>query len=190
MDIENSKEMYYWLCVTKETVIKTQGRLHLMVALLYYLSKYGDSNGEPVRKKIASVRLTDAELQRELGISKREVRNYRQELKERKIIDYQYRAAQPTIYWVNLDVLRTEYGYDCFDSNYNDVPSAPKEEVAAVTTENKKSKYSKNGYNKKQTLDNSKNNISYSSSSYVFKKPYENLKERENRMLENIKNNN
>ena len=172
MDIENSKEMYYWLCVTKETVIKTQGRLHLMVALLYYLSKYGDSTGEPVRKKIASVRLTDAELQRELGISKREVRNYRQELKERKIIDYQYRAAQPTIYWVNLDVLRTEYGYDRFDSNYSDVPSAPKEEVADATTENKKSKYSKNGYNKKQTLDNSKNNISYSSSSYVFKKPH------------------
>ena len=169
MDIENSKEMYYWLCVTKETVIKTQGRLHLMVALLYYLSKYGDSTGEPVRKKIASVRLTDAELQRELGISKREVRNYRQELKERKIIDYQYRAAQPTIYWVNLDVLRTEYGYDRFDSNYSDVPSAPKEEVADATTENKKSKYSKNGYNKKQTLDNSKNNISYSSSSYVYK---------------------
>lgn len=172
MDIENSKEMYYWLCVTKETVIKTQGRLHLMVALLYYLSKYGDSTGEPVRKKIASVRLTDAELQRELGISKREVRNYRQELKERKIIDYQYRAAQPTIYWVNLDVLRTEYGYDRFDSNYSDVPSAPKEEVAAVTTENNKSKYSKNGYNKKQTLDNSKNNISYSNSSYIFKKPH------------------
>ena len=170
MDIENSKEMYYWLCVTKETVIKTQGRLHLMVALLYYLSKYGDSTGEPVRKKIASVRLTDAELQRELGISKREVRNYRQELKERKIIDYQYRAAQPTIYWVNLDVLRTEYGYERFDSDYSDVPSAPKEEVAAVTTENKKSKYSKNGYNKKQTSDNSKNNISYSDNSYVFKK--------------------
>ncbi len=190
MDIENSKEMYYWLCVTKETVIKTQGRLPLMVALLYYLSKYGDSTGEPVRKKIASVRLTDAELQRELGISKREVRNYRQELKERKIIDYQYRAAQPTIYWVNLDVLRTEYGYDCFDSNYSDVPSAPKEKVAAVTTENNNSKYSKNGCNKKQTSDNSKNNISYSNSSYVFKKPYENLKERENRMLENIKNNN
>ena len=172
MDIENSKEMYYWLCVTKETVIKTQGRLHLMVALLYYLSKYGDSTGEPVRKKIASVRLTDAELQRELGISKREVRNYRQELKERKIIDYQYRAAQPTIYWVNLDVLRTEYGYDRFDSNYSDVPSTPKEEVAAVTTENKKSKYSKNSYNKKQTSDNSKNNISYSNSSYIFKKPH------------------
>lgn len=190
MDIENSKEMYYWLCVTKETVIKTQGRLPLMVALLYYLSKYGDSTGEPVRKKIASVRLTDAELQRELGISKREVRNYRQELKERKIIDYQYRAAKPTIYWVNLDVLRTEYGYDCFDSNYSDVPSAPKGKVAAATTENNNSKYSKNGYNKKQTLDNSKNNISYSNSSYIFKKPYENLKERENRMLENIKNNN
>lgn len=172
MDIENSKEMYYWLCVTKETVIKTQGRLHLMVALLYYLSKYGDSTGEPVRKKIASVRLTDAELQRELGISKREVRNYRQELKERKIIDYQYRAAQPTIYWVNLDVLRTEYGYDRFDSNYSDVPSAPKEKVADATTENKKSKYSKNGYDKKQTSDNSKNNISYSNSSYVFKKPH------------------
>ena len=189
MDIENSKEMYYWLCVTKETVIKTQGRLPLMVALLYYLSKYGDSTGEPVRKKIASVRLTDAELQRELGISKREVRNYRQELKERRIIDYQYRAAQPTIYWVNLDVLRTEYGYDCFDSNYSDVPSAPKEEVAAATTENKKSKYSKNGYNKKQTLDNSKNNISYSRSSYVFKKPYENLQDYEKEILENINNN-
>lgn len=38
--------------------------------------------------------------------------------------------------------------------------------------------------------NNSENNISYSNSSYVFKKPYENLKERENRMLENIKNNN
>ena len=183
MDIENSKEMYYWLCVTKETVIKTQGRLHLMVALLYYLSKYGDSTGEPVRKKIASVRLTDAELQRELGISKREVRNYRQELKERKIIDYQYRAAQPTIYWVNLDVLRTEYGYDRFDSNYSDVPSAPKEEVAAVTTENKKSKYSKNGYNKKQTLDNSKNNISYSNNFYIFKKPHKRTDEELEKLL-------
>ena len=183
MDIENSKEIYYWLCVTKETVIKTQGRLHLMVALLYYLSKYGDSTGEPVRKKIASVRLTDAELQRELGISKREVRNYRQELKERKIIDYQYRAAQPTIYWVNLDVLRNEYGYDRFDSNYSDVPSAPKEEVAAATTENKNSKYSKNGYNKKQTSDNSKNNISYSNSSYIFKKPHKRTDEELEKLL-------
>ena len=189
MDIENSKEMYYWLCVTKETVIKTQGRLHLMVALLYYLSKYGDSTGEPVRKKIASVRLTDAELQRELGISKREVRNYRQELKERKIIDYQYRAAKPTIYWVNLDVLRTEYGYDRFDTNYNDVPSAPKEEVAAVTTDNNKSKYSKNSYNKKQILDNPKNNISYSNNSYIFKKPYENIQEKRDKLLEDINNN-
>ena len=187
MDIENSKEMYYWLCVTKETVIKTQGRLHLMVALLYYLSKYGDSTGEPVRKKIASVRLTDAELQRELGISKREVRNYRQELKERKIIDYQYRAAQPTIYWVNLDVLRNEYGYDRFDSNYSDVPSAPKGKVADATTEKKNSKYSKN--NKKQTSDNSKNNISYSNSSYIFKKPYEYIQEKRDKLLEDIKNN-
>ena len=69
-------------------------------------------------------------------------------------------------------MIKTENGYDKFDSNYSDVPSAPKEEVADATTENKKSKYSKNGYNKKQTLDNSKNNISYSSSSYVFKKPH------------------
>ena len=86
-------------------------------------------------------------------------------------------------------MLRTEYGYDCFDSNYSDVPSAPKEEVAAVTTENKKSKYSKNGYNKKQTLDNSKNNISYSRSSYIFKKPYENIQEKRDKLLEDINNN-
>lgn len=189
MDIEDSKGLYKYLkYTTRKIVIKTQGRLPLMVALLYYLSKFEDNN--PVNNNRASVKLTDAVLQRELGISKYDVKKYRKELHEMGILDYQYRAAQPTQYWLNIDVLRTEYGYDCFDSNYNDVPSAPKEKVAAVTTENKKSKYSKNGYNKKQTSDNSKNNISYSNSSYVFKKPYENLKEKENRMLENIKNNN
>ena len=60
-----------------------------------------------------------------------------------------------------------------------------------------KSKNNSNNNKKKKEANkvvtsenNSKNNISYSNSSYVFKKPYENLKERENRMLENIKNNN
>ena len=190
MDIEDSKELYKYLkYLTRKIAIKSEGKASLMVALLYYLSKFEDNN-KPVKNNRASVVMTDAVLQRELGISKYDVKKYRKELHEMGILDYQYRAAQPTQYWLNLDVLRNEYGYDCFDSNYGDVPSAPKEEVAAATTENKNSKYSKNGYNKKQTLNNSKNNISYSNNSYVFKKPYENLKERENKMLENIKNNN
>ena len=190
MDIEDSKELYKYLkYLTRKIAIKSEGKASLMVALLYYLSKFEDNN-KPVKNNRASVVMTDAVLQRELGISKYDVKKYRKELHEMGILDYQYRAAQPTQYWLNLDVLRNEYGYDCFDSNYNDVPSAPKGKVADATTENKNSKYSKNGYKKKQTSDNSKNNISYSNSSYVFKKPYENLKERENRMLENIKNNN
>lgn len=172
MDIEDSKELYKYLkYLTRKIVIKFEGKASLMVALLYYLSKFEDNN-KPVKNNRASVVMTDAVLQRELGISKYDVKKYRKELHEMGILDYQYRAAQPTQYWLNLDVLRNEYGYDCFDSNYSDVPSAPKEEVAAVTTENNNSKYSKNGYNKKQTLDNSKNNISYSNNSYVFKKPH------------------
>lgn len=170
--IEDSKELYKYLkYTTRKIVIKFEGKASLMVALLYYLSKFEDNN-KPVKNNRASVVMTDAVLQRELGISKYDVKKYRKELHEMGILDYQYRAAQPTQYWLNLDVLRTEYGYDCFDSNYSDVPSAPKEKVADATTENKKSKYSKNGYNKKQTSDNSKNNISYSNNSYVFKKPH------------------
>ena len=38
--------------------------------------------------------------------------------------------------------------------------------------------------------NNSENNISYSNSSYVFKKPYENIQEKRDKLLENIKNNN
>lgn len=158
-----------------------------MLALLYTLSKqseYATGTGNP------AIQVADVILERTLGLSEFKVSTYKKELKELGILDYQIRKRLPTLYRLNLEVMRSEYGYDCFDSNYSDVPSAPKEEVAAVTTENKKSKYSKNGYNKKQTSDNSKNNISYSNSSYVFKKPYENLKEKENRMLENIKNNN
>lgn len=158
-----------------------------MLALLYTLSKqseYATGTGNP------AIQVADVILERTLGLSEFKVSTYKKELKELGILDYQIRKRLPTLYRLNLEVMRSEYGYDCFDSNYNDVPSAPKEKVAAVTTENKKSKYSKNGYNKKQTSDNSKNNISYSNSSYVFKKPYENLKEKENRMLENIKNNN
>lgn len=172
MDIEDSKELYKYLkYLTRKIVIKFEGKASLMVALLYYLSKFEDNN-KPVKNNRASVVMTDAVLQRELGISKYDVKKYRKELHEMGILDYQYRAAQPTQYWLNLDVLRTEYGYDCFDSNYSDVPSAPKEKVADATTENNNSKYSKNGYNKKKTLDNSKNNISYSNSSYIFKKPH------------------
>lgn len=158
-----------------------------MLALLYTFSKqseYATGTGNP------TIQVADVILEHTLCLSNFKVCNYKRELKELGILDYQIRKGLPTLYRLNLEVMRSEYGYDCFDSNYSDVPSAPKEEVAAATTENKKSKYSKNGYDKKQTLDNSKNNISYSNSSYVFKKPYENLKERENRMLENIKNNN
>ena len=158
-----------------------------MLALLYTLSKqseYATGTSNP------AIQVADVILERTLGLSEFKVSTYKKELKELGILDYQIRKRLPTLYRLNLEVMRSEYGYDCFDSNYSDVPSAPKEEVAAVTTENNNSKYSKNGYNKKQTLDNSKNNISYSNNSYVFKKPYENLKERENRMLENIKNNN
>ena len=154
-----------------------------MLALLYTLSKqseYATGTGNP------TIQVADVILERTLGLSEFKVSTYKKELKELGILDYQIRKRLPTLYRLNLDVLRTEYGYDCFDS---DVPSAPKEEVAAVTTENKKSKYSKNGYNKKQTLDNSKNNISYSNSSYVFKKPYENIQEKRDKLLEDIKNN-
>ena len=150
-----------------------------MLALLYTLSKqseYATGTSNP------AIQVADVILERTLGLSEFKVSTYKKELKELGILDYQIRKRLPTLYRLNLDVLRTEYGY-------SDVPSAPKEEVAAVTTENKKSKYSKNGYNKKQTLDNSKNNISYSSSSYVFKKPYENLQDYEKEILENINNN-
>ena len=140
-----------------------------MIALLYSLSnqrQYATGTSDPI------VQVADVILEHTLCLSNFKVCNYKRELKELGILDYQIRKGLPTLYRLNLDVLRTEYGYDCFDSNYDDVPSAPKEEVAAVTTENNKSKYSKNGYNKKQTSDNSKNNISYSNSSYVFKKPH------------------
>ena len=186
--IEDSKELYKYLkYLTRKIAIKSEGKASLMVALLYYLSKFEDNN-KPVKNNRASVVMTDAVLQRELGISKYDVKKYRKELHEMGILDYQYRAAQPTQYWLNLDVLRTEYGYDCFDSNYNDVPSAPKGKVADAT-ENNNSKYSKNSNNKKQTLDNSKNNISFSNSSYIFKKPYENVQEKRDKLLEDIKNN-
>lgn len=156
-----------------------------MLALLYTFSKqseYATGTGNP------TIQVADVILERTLGLSEFKVSTYKKELKELGILDYQIRKRLPTLYRLNLDVLRTEYGYDCFDSNYSDVPSAPKEEVAAATTENNNSKYSKNGY-KKQTLDNSKNNISYSRSSYVFKKPYENLQDYEKEILENINNN-
>lgn len=156
-----------------------------MLALLYTFSKqseYATGTGNP------AIQVADVILERTLGLSEFKVSTYKKELKELGILDYQIRKRLPTLYRLNLDVLRTEYGYDCFDSNYSDVPSAPKEEVAAATTENNNSKYSKNGY-KKQTLDNSKNNISYSRSSYVFKKPYENLQDYEKEILENINNN-
>ena len=140
-----------------------------MIALLYSLSnqrQYATGTSDPI------VQVADVILEHTLCLSNFKVCNYKRELKELGILDYQIRKGLPTLYRLNLEVMRSEYGYDCFDSNYSDVPSAPKEEVAAVTTENNKSKYSKNGYNKKQTLDNSKNNISYSSSSYIFKKPH------------------
>ena len=140
-----------------------------MIALLYSLSnqrQYATGTSDPI------VQVADVILEHTLCLSNFKVCNYKRELKELGILDYQIRKGLPTLYRLNLEVMRSEYGYDCFDSNYSDVPSAPKEEVAAVTTENNKSKYSKNGYNKKQTLDNSKINISYSSSSYIFKKPH------------------
>ena len=141
-----------------------------MLALLYTLSKqseYATGTSNP------AIQVADVILERTLGLSEFKVSTYKKELKELGILDYQIRKRLPTLYRLNLDVLRTEYGYDCFDSNYSDVPSATKEEVAAATTENNKSKYSKNGYNnKKQTLDNFKNNISFSNSSYIFKKPH------------------
>ena len=158
-----------------------------MIALLYSLSnqhQYATGTSDPI------VQVADVILEHTLCLSNFKVCNYKRELKELGILDYQIRKGLPTLYRLNLEVMRSEYGYNCFDSNFSDVPSAPKGKVAAATTENNNSKYSKNGYNKKQTSDNSKNNISYSNSSYIFKKPYENLKERENRMLENIKNNN
>ena len=156
-----------------------------MLALLYTLSKqseYATGTSNP------AIQVADVILERTLGLSEFKVSTYKKELKELGILDYQIRKRLPTLYRLNLEVMRSEYGYDCFD-NYSDVPSAPKEEVAAVTTENKKSKYSKTGYNKKQTSDNSKNNISYSNSSYVFKKPYENIQEKRDKLLEDIKNN-
>ena len=157
-----------------------------MIALLYSLSnqrQYATGTSDPI------VQVADVILEHTLCLSNFKVCNYKRELKELGILDYQIRKGLPTLYRLNLEVMRSEYGYDCFDSNYSDVPSAPKEKVAAVTTENKKSKYSKNGYNKKQTSDNSKNNISYSNSYYVFKKPYENVQEKRDKLLEDIKNN-
>ena len=156
-----------------------------MLALLYTLSKqseYATGTSNP------AIQVADVILERTLGLSEFKVSTYKKELKELGILDYQIRKRLPTLYRLNLDVLRTEYGYDCFDSNYSDVPSAPKGKVADAT-ENNNSKYSKNAYNKKQTLDNSKNNISYSSSFYVFKKPYENIQEKRDKLLEDINNN-
>ena len=139
-----------------------------MIALLYSLSnqrQYATGTSDPI------VQVADVILEHTLCLSNFKVCNYKRELKELGILDYQIRKGLPTLYRLNLEVMRSEYGYDCFDSNYNDVPSAPKGKVADATTENNNSKYSKNGY-KKQTLDNSKNNISYSNSSYIFKKPH------------------
>ena len=125
-----------------------------MLALLYTFSKqseYATGTGNP------AIQVADIILERTLRLSEFKVSTYKKELKEMGVLDYQVRKRLPTLYRLNLEVMRSEYGYDCFDSNYSDVPSAPKEEVAAATTtENKNSKYSKNGYNKKQTLDNSK----------------------------------
>lgn len=140
-----------------------------MIALLYSLSnqrQYATGTSDPI------VQVADVILEHTLCLSNFKVCNYKRELKELGILDYQIRKGLPTLYRLNLDVLKTEYGYDCFDSNYSDVPSAPKGKVADATTENNNSKYSKNGYNKKQTSDNSKNNISYSNNSYVFKKKH------------------
>ena len=60
-----------------------------------------------------------------------------------------------------------------------------------------KSKNNSNNNKKKKEANkvvtsenNSKNNISYSNSSYVFKKPYENIQEKRDKLLEDIKNNN
>lgn len=156
-----------------------------MLALLYTLSKqseYATGTSNP------AIQVADVILERTLGLSEFKVSTYKKELKELGILDYQIRKRLPTLYRLNLDVLRTEYGYDCFDSNYSDVPSAPNGKVADAT-KNNNSKYSKNGYNKKQTLDNSKNNISYSRDSYVFKKPYENIQEKRDKLLEDINNN-
>ena len=150
-----------------------------MLALLYTLSKqseYATGIGNP------AIQVADVILERTLGLSEFKVSTYKKELKELGILDYQIRKRLPTLYRLNLDVLRTEYGYDCFDSSYSDVPSAPKEEVADAT-KNNNSKYSKNGYNIKQTLDNSKNNISYSSSSYVFKKKHKRTDEELEKLL-------
>ena len=59
-----------------------------------------------------------------------------------------------------------------------------------------KSKNNSNNNKKKKETNkvvtsenNSKNNISYSSSSYVFKKPYENIQEKRDKLLEDINNN-
>ena len=151
-----------------------------MIALLYSLSnqrQYATGTSDPI------VQVADVILEHTLCLSNFKVCNYKRELKELGILDYQIRKGLPTLYRLNLEVMRSEYGYDCFDSNYSDVPSAPKEEVAAVTTENKNSKYSKNGYNKKQTSDNSKNNISYSNNSYVFKKKHKRTDEELEKLL-------
>ena len=140
-----------------------------MIALLYSLSnqrQYATGTSDPI------VQVADVILEHTLCLSNFKVCNYKRELKELGILDYQIRKGLPTLYRLNLEVMRSEYGYNCFDSNFSDVPSAPKEEVADATTENNNSKYSKNGYNKKQTSDNPKNNISYSNNSYVFKKPH------------------
>ena len=161
---------------------KLGGDKACMLALLYSLSnqkEYATGTENPI------FQVADVIIERTVHLSNFKVCNYKRELKELGILDYQIRKGLPTLYRLNLDVLRTEYGYDCFDSNsnYSDVPSAPKGKVADATTENNNSKYSKNGYNKKQILDNPKNNISYSNNSYVFKKKHKRTDEELEKLL-------
>lgn len=149
-----------------------------MLALLYCLSKQSEHT---TGTENPTFQVADIIIQRTLRLSEFKVSTYKQELKELGVLDYQVRKRVPTQYRLNLEVMRLEYGYNCFDSNYSDAPSAPKEKVAAAATiENKNTKYSKNGYNKKQ---NSKNDIGYSNSSYVFKKKHKRTDEELEKLL-------
>ena len=107
------KEKYQFLTIPTDSTSKLGCIESIMLSFFVYLSNHYDWTDEN-RENNNIIQITDEELMSELYLSEYQVREYRRDMKNKGIVDFQISPSIPITYTINFPLLEKEYGYSPF----------------------------------------------------------------------------